>query len=318
MTSRFTRFAGIAVGVATIAALTACGSSKNDSDALTIVASTNVWGDIAKSVAGPDVKVESLISDPSADPHSYEVTAVEAAKISDADLIVYNGGDYDEFIDKAIAGKGKKTVNAVDIAGEDAHESGASTTSAAPTTAKPEGAHDHSHETNEHVFYDVHIVGHVADHIADMLGSIDPDHKQAYADRAAAFNTKLAGVDAITEKIAAEHPNSPVLQTEPLAYYLLLDAKVDDRTPHEFQEAVEQGTDPSPTSVAAVRDLLTTKQVRALVYNIQTEDKATKDLKTLAQTAGIPVVEVTETLPEGLDYVQWQTKNAEALAKALS
>ncbi|MFI6870593.1 metal ABC transporter solute-binding protein, Zn/Mn family [Nocardia sp. NPDC050406] len=312
MTSRFTRITGIAVGVATIAALTACGTGNNDSEELTIVASTNVWGDIAEQVAGPDAKVEALISDPSADPHSYEVTPVEAAKISDADLVVYNGGDYDEFIDKAIAGKDKKSVNAVDIAAEDSHPEGGATTS-----APAEDAHGHSHETNEHVFYDVHVVGHVAEHIAELLGEIDPEHKQAYADRAAAFNDKLADIDAITEKIAAERPNSPVIQTEPLAYYLLLDAKADDRTPHEFQEAVEQGTDPSPASVAAVRDLLTAKQVRALVYNIQTEDKATKDLKATAEAAGIPVVEVTETLPEGLDYVQWQTRNAQALAQAL-
>lgn len=313
MTSRFARLAGLAVGVATIAALTACGTTKNDSGELTIVASTNVWGDIAKTIAGPDIKVDSLISDPSQDPHSYEVTPVEAAKISDADLIVYNGGDYDEFIDKAIAGKNKKTVNAVDIASEDEH--GAPTTAAAPTT---ESGHGHDHATNEHVFYDLHTVSHVADQISAELGELDPANKQAYADRAAAFNDKLTGIEAITAKIAAEHPNTPVLQTEPLAYYLLLDAKADDRTPHEFQEAVEQGTDPSPASVAAVRDLLTNKQVRALVYNIQTEDKATKDLKTTAQAAGIPVVEVTETLPEGLDYIQWQTKNAQALAQALS
>ncbi|NNH73458.1 zinc ABC transporter solute-binding protein [Nocardia uniformis] len=314
VTSKFARLAGIAVGVATIAALTACGTAKNDSDQLTIVASTNVWGDIAKTVAGSDAEVESLISDPSADPHSYEVTPVEAAKISDADLIVYNGGGYDEFIDKAIAGKDKKAINAFEIAGEDAHE--APTTPAAPTTA--EGAHTHDHETNEHVWYDVHIVGEVAEHIAEVLGDIDPDNKQAYADRAAAFNDKLAGIDAIIEKIAAEHPNTPVLQTEPLAYYLLLEAKADDRTPHEFQEAVEQGTDPSPASVATVRDLLTNKQVRALIYNSQTEDKTTKDLKAIAEAAGIPVVEVTETLPEGLDYIQWQTQNAQALAQALS
>ncbi|MBF6236206.1 zinc ABC transporter substrate-binding protein [Nocardia otitidiscaviarum] len=327
MTSKIAvRLAGIAVGVATAAALTACGTGSDDPEKLTIVASTNVWGDIAEQVAGPDVEVESLISDPSADPHSYEVTAVEAAKISDADLIVYNGGGYDEFIDKAIAGKDKRTVNAVEVAGEDPHAHDAP----AATEAKPdehadehrdEHADEHGHDHgdgNEHVWYDVHVAGEVANHIAEVLGELDPGNKQSYADRAVAFNDKLTAIETTIERIAAEHPNTPVVQTEPLAYYLLLDAKADDRTPPEFQEAIEQGTDPSPASVAAVRDLLTGKQVRALVYNIQTEDKTTKELKAMAEAAGIPVVEVTETLPEGLDYIQWQTRNAEALAKALS
>ncbi|MBF6539155.1 zinc ABC transporter substrate-binding protein [Nocardia farcinica] len=323
--NRITRFAGIALGAVTIAAATACSGGSDGGERITVVASTNVWGDIAAAVAGPDAEVRSLISDPAADPHSYEVTAVQAAELSDADLIVYNGGHYDEFIDKAIGGKNKRTVNAVAIAGggadEHGHDHGAEgDAQAAPADGHDHGNHEHdAHEhDNEHVWYDTHVAGEVAERIADSLGELDPDHRQAYADRAAAFTARLAGIDAVVDRIAAEHPNQPVVQTEPLAQYLVLAAKADDRTPHEFQEAIEQGTDPSPAAVAAVRDLITTKQVRALIYNVQTEDKITKDIRALADTAGIAVVEVTETLPEGLDYIQWQTRNAEALATALA
>ncbi|MFE6863984.1 metal ABC transporter solute-binding protein, Zn/Mn family [Nocardia sp. NPDC057668] len=316
-------FAVVAAGLAAVATLTACGTSKTDSGALTIVASTNVWGSVAQAVAGPDIKVESLISDPTADPHSYEVTAVQAAQISDAALIVYNGGGYDEFIDKAISGKNKRNVNAVEIAEEGEHATGEAGPSQAPVSngsgSGNEHGHSHDHDgANEHVWYDAHVAAHVAEHIAESLGELDPANRQAYADRAAAFGTQLAGVEAITAKIAAEHPNQPVLQTEPLAYYLLLAAKADDRTPKSFQESVEQGTDPSPADVAAVRDLLKAKQVRALVYNIQTEDSTTKDMRATAQANGIAIVEVTETLPQGLDYIRWMTGNAEALAAALA
>ncbi|WP_460722233.1 metal ABC transporter solute-binding protein, Zn/Mn family [Nocardia heshunensis] len=309
MTTSFARgFAVFAAGLATVATLTACGSSKS-SDGLTVVASTNVWGDITKAVAGPDVKVESIINDPKVDPHSFEVSPSDAAKITDAKLVVYNGGHYDEFIEKAIAGKSKTVVNAFDVAGHD-HASASATPDPAADT--------HSHEANEHIWYDVHEVGHIAAHIADALGEIDPDHKQAYTDRATAFAAKLAPIEAVTAKIAAEHPNQPVLQTEPLAAYMLTAAKADDKTPHAFQEAIEQGTDPAPADVAAVRDLLTGKQVRALVYNIQTEDKVTQDLKSTADKSGVTVVEVTETLPADKDYITWMTDNANALAKALA
>jgi zinc/manganese transport system substrate-binding protein len=63
--------------------------------------------------------------------------------------------------------------------------------------------------------------------------------------------------------------------------------------------------------------LITDKQVKAVVYNTQTQDKVTEDVRATAEAAGVPVVEVTETLPEGLDYIQWQTNTAQALAKAL-
>ncbi|MEV0298138.1 zinc ABC transporter substrate-binding protein [Nocardia sp. NPDC050710] len=292
MSSRIvSKFTGVAVGVATALALTACGSS-DDSDKPQVVASTNVWGTIAATVAGPDATVTSLITDPAADPHSHETSAVESAKISDADLVVYNGGGYDEFVEKALSGKDKRTVDAF------------------------ESRTDKSDE-NEHVWYDVSTVGAVADQIAGALGEIDSAHAADFTARAAAFKSQLAGITAATGAIAAQHPKTPVLQTEPLAHYLLLAAGAADRTPHEFQEAMEQETDPAPAAVAEIRDLLTGKQVRALVYNVQTQDKVTRDLRELAVTSGVAIVEMTETLPEGMDYIQWQTANTAALAKAL-
>ncbi|WP_416382881.1 metal ABC transporter solute-binding protein, Zn/Mn family [Nocardia abscessus] len=290
-----TRFAmkcvGIAVGLASVATTVACGDS-TDSDRPTVVTSTDVWGDIAVAIAGPDATVRSLITDPNADPHSHETSAVESAELSDADLVVYNGGGYDEFAEKAVAGTNKRTVDAFSLRVDQSDE-------------------------NEHVWYDVRTVGVVADRIAAQLGELDPDQAGAYTERATTFKNQLAAVTAITGKLSAEHPKTPVLQTEPLAHYLLVAAGADDLTPHEFQEAIEQETDPAPAAVAATQDLLSGKRVRALIYNVQTEDKITKDLRGTAQNAGIAIVEVTETLPEGQDYIQWQTKNAQALAAAL-
>ncbi|MFI6997292.1 metal ABC transporter solute-binding protein, Zn/Mn family [Nocardia sp. NPDC050175] len=292
-TSIAIRFAGVAVGVVAALSLTACGSDSKDSGKPTVIASTNVWGDIAATIAGPDATVESIISDPSADPHSHETSAVESAKLRDADLVVYNGGGYDEFAEKAVAGRNKRTVDAFE--------------------ARPNKG-----DQNEHVFYDMSTVAAVADRIAGSLGELAPAAASGFTERAATFKSGLAGITAIAGKLAAEHPKTPVLQTEPLAHYLLLAAGVEDRTPHEFQEAIEQETDPAPAAVAATRELLTGKQVRALVYNVQTQDKITKDLRSVAQSSGLKVVEVTETLPAGMDYLQWQTKNAQALSAALS
>ncbi|WP_405167589.1 zinc ABC transporter substrate-binding protein [Nocardia sp. NBC_01499] len=291
-TSIAIRFAGVAVGVVAALSLTACGSGSKDSGKPTVIASTNVWGDIAATIAGPDATVESIISDPSADPHSHETSAVESAKLRDADLVVYNGGGYDEFAEKAVAGRNKRTVDAFE--------------------SRPNKA-----DQNEHVFYDMSTVAAVADRIAASLGALAPGAAGAFTERAATFKSGLAGITAIAGQIATEHPKTPVLQTEPLAHYLLLAAGVEDRTPHEFQEAIEQETDPAPAAVAATRELLTGKQVHTLVYNVQTQDKVTKDLRSVAQSSGISVVEVTETLPAGVDFVQWQTKNVQALSAAL-
>jgi zinc/manganese transport system substrate-binding protein len=297
VTSIFVRRLAVAAlaAVAIAATLTACGGSKSGSDGgLTIVASTDVWGSIAAAVAGPDVRIVSLIDDPSQDPHEYQTTPQDAARIRDAALVIVNGGHYDEFAEKAAAGRGKPTIDAFDLR---------------PDSAKQ--------DDNEHIWYSLPTVDAVAAKIAADLGQLDPKNAQGYTDRAAAFHTSLQGIAAITAKIAADHPKAPVLQTEPIGHYLLLAAGADDRTPHAFSEAVEQGTDPAPADLAAVQDLLRGKQVRALLYNIQTEDKTTKEVAATAKSAGVPVIEVAETLPQGLDYLQWQTRNAQALATAL-
>lgn len=286
------RIAVATLGVTTALTLAACSSSDSDSGKPTVVASTDVWGSVAAAVGGPDIEVKSIIDSPTEDPHSYQTTPADAAAIHDAALVVYNGGHYDEFAEKAAQGRTEPTISAFDLR-------------TAPN------------DENEHLWYDMGTVGAVANKIADELGQIAPEHKQAFADRAAALRGRLANVTAITAKIAATHPKSPILQTEPLAHYLLVAAGTDDRTPHAFEEAIEQGTDPAPADLAAIRDLLTTKQVRALIYNIQTEDKTTKDVAATARSAGVPIVEVTETLPANTDFVKWQTDNATALAAAL-
>lgn len=300
-----------AVSVAAAFALTACSSTSSKDDGITVVASTNVWGDVAQAVAGDKLTVTSIINEPSADPHSFEATPADAAKITDASLVVYNGGGYDQFITDVLdAGKGEqKTVNAYNLLDGGIH--------AGETAGESHDGHTHG-AVNEHVWFDIPTVDAVAHSVADQLSALDPDNAATYEDNAKAYSQKLAGVTAITDSIAAAHAGAPVAQTEPIAHYLMVAAELKDATPEEFTGAIEDGNDPSPAAIAATRQLLSEKQARALVYNIQTQDKVTQDMRTTAETAGVPVVEVTETLPEGLDYIQWQTQTAESLANALS
>lgn len=91
-----------------------------------------------------------------------------------------------------------------------------------------------------------------------------------------------------------------------------------DRTPAEFSEAIEEGTDVSPKVLQEALALFTDKQVKALVYNAQTSGPQTEKSEQAARAAGIPVVPLTETLPSGKNYLAWMTGNVDALANALA
>jgi zinc/manganese transport system substrate-binding protein len=278
--------------VAVVAAGCGGGSDAAVDGKISVVASTNVWGSVAAAVGGQDVSVQSLINDPSADPHSYQDKPEDATLLTNARLVVYNGGGYDDFFTKLVkaAGADAKQINAYDVSGH------------------PEGE-------NEHVWYELTTVRKVADKVATELGAIDPSNKDTYAGNAKDFDAKL---DALATKAAAI-PDGKVVSTEPVAHYLLDTAGMTDVTPSEFSEAIEEETDPPVLAVADTTDLITKKQVVALVDNDQTETNVTNQLISAAKANGIPIVDVSETLPPGVtNYVEWMTKEVDSLAGAVS
>jgi zinc/manganese transport system substrate-binding protein len=294
-----------AVGLAALAMATAgCSSSGGepaaDDGKISVVASTNVWGSVVQAVGGDAVAVKSIIADPSADPHSYEDKPENATALTGAKLAIYNGGGYDDFFTRLVdsAGKDARKIVAFDVSGK----------------ADAGGG-----EVNEHVWYDLPTVTKVAEKVAEELGAIAPDKKDTFTGNLEAFNNQIGELVNKLVDAGGGQPGAKVLATEPIAVYLFETAGLTDATPEDFAEAIEEETDPSPAAVAETTELVTGKQVSVLVNNAQTETPVTRSLREAATAAGVPVVDVTETLPEGVtSYVDWMTKQVDALAGALA
>ena len=301
-------------------ALTACGSGEGGpggSDGkLKVVASTSVWASVAQAVGGDKVEVEALISDPAADPHSYESTPRDAAKVTDADLVVLNGGGYDEFAEQILAGKPKPTVEAV--AGEHPEPAPAEEHGHEHPEPAPAEEHGHDHSVNEHVWYDLHAVHETADRIADELGKLQPANAQAFKDSAARFSGEVGGLETRVQQLAAKQQGKKVIVTEPVAHYLVEAAKLEDITPPEFVKAIESESDPSAAAVAEIQNAVGTRQAAAVLYNPQTESPVTESVRRAAEQNQTPVVEMTELLPAGKTYVQWMDAQITALDAALN
>lgn len=288
-----------------VAGLTACGGTRQTEakDAATgmptVVASTDVWGSVAQSVAGGDAKVASIISSRSADPHSFEASPSDAAAIADASVVVYNGGGYDKWVDSVLANHpGIPTVNAYELLD-------------AAAVGEPQPA-------NEHVFYELNTAKAAASQIAERLADANPEKSSEYRSRAAEFGRKADSILQKERAAGSTQPGAAVVATEPVAHYLLRAAGLTDMTPAGFTGAIEQDTDPAPVDVAAMLDLITERKVAVLLYNEQTATEVTKKIRAAAESAGIPVVQVTETLPAGSDYLSWQSDTADRLAAALA
>lgn len=300
-------------------ALTGCGGDAGADAAadgeLTVLASTNVYGDIASSIGGDLVTVTSVITSSTQDPHEYEATAQDRVALDQADVVITNGGGYDEFMETLLDGSDSDPVvlDAVTISGlapEDGEHSD-------DEEHSDEEGHDHIEGFNEHVWYDFHAVEELAEQISQELAGLDPDNASTYEDNHAALAEDIESLEASAEEMASTADGRGVAITEPVPVYLLAEVGLDNLTPEEFSEAVEEGADVPPRVLQETLDLFDGDEVSVLAYNAQAADGTTEQVRSAAEAAGVPVVEFTETLPEGLSYVGWQQQNLDDLAAAL-
>ena len=286
--------------------LTACGPTAETfrgtagDGIVDVVASTSVYGDIVHSIGGDKVRVSSIINRTSQDPHSYEASAQDKLAVAKAELVVENGGGYDTFIDTLAADTGLdrgNVINAVDVSGL---------------------ASGHAHAgLNEHVWYSLPAMSRLADAIAGKLGALEPASAQTFRTNAAAFKHALGGLEGKLAAIKASSGHAPVAVTEPVPLYLLEDAGLQNKTPAEYTAAIEEDADVPPAVLKAAVDLVASRGVRLLAYNTQTEGPQTVALKKAAETAGLPVVNFSETLPDGQSYIPWMAANVQSISKAL-
>ena len=308
-----------AVSLLAVAGLNGCAATPGAANArLQIVASTNVYGDIATEIAGAGADVTSIITSPGQDPHSYEASAQNQLAIADADLVIHNGGGYDEFIDTLLDASGNDDVevlDAVEISGlapdADGQDEG--------EHADEEGGdHGHIEGFNEHVWYSFEAMDALALEIAQHLGDLDTTNADTYQVNYEEFAAGLAALEERAHELHDGFEGTGVAVTEPVPVYLLAELGLDDLTPAEFSEAIEEGADVPPLALDATLELIATGAVALLAYNEQTAGPETEQVRAAADEAGVPVVSFAETLPNGADYLSWMTDNIEAVAAALT
>ncbi|MCZ2402440.1 zinc ABC transporter substrate-binding protein [Paenarthrobacter sp. Z7-10] len=268
---------------------------------ISVVASTNVYGDIAARIGGDKVTVRSIIDLPSQDPHSYQATAQDKLAVSKAQLGIENGGGYDDFFDQLAAGGTLPAERILNVARLSGLETDATRDS-----------------FNEHVWYFMPTVARLADAIASRLGELDPSSAPSFRVNADAFKASTQRISAKLAALKAAHGTEPVAITEPVPLYLLQAAGLVNQTPPAYSHAVEQGTDVPASVLKETTDLLRNKKVKFLAYNDQTEGPQTRALRDAATAAGIPVVSFSETLPQDLDYLAWMNANADHIGQALT
>ena len=317
--------------------LAGCGTGDAEStgsgDKLKVVTSTNVYADLASQVAGDAADVEPIISDASKDPHDYEATSNDQLKLSKADVVIVNGGGYDAFMTTLLeaADKDPKVVNGVEVSelpgaeensanephdhdhGEEGHDHG-------HDHGEEGHDHDHGHDHgafNEHIWYSVSAMKNVVDSIEETLSEEDPDNKAAYEENADKLQGELDGLMKKADEVKKTGEGKKSAATEPVALWLFEDLGLKTITPQKFLSAVEAGSDAAPVVLKQAQDQVKNKEVAVLGFNPQAVNEQAETLRKSADDAGVPVVELPETLNEGETYVDWMGSHIDDVEKAL-
>lgn len=259
-----------------------------------VVAAENFYGDLVRQIGGAHVSVTSILSNPDQDPHLFEASPATARALSAARLVVYNGADYDPWMDKllgAIRAPHRTDIVAAKLVGKRAGD-------------------------NPHLWYAPRTMPAVARAVATYLGNADAAHRADYQQRLAAFTDSLKPIDAKIASLHARFAGTPVTATEPVFGYMAEAIGLDMRNAR-FQMAVMNDTEPSASQIAAFERDLREHRVKVLIYNSQATDTLVQRLLALAKQSGVPAISVTETQPAGQPYAQWMLSQLNALEAAL-
>ncbi|QMU96676.1 metal ABC transporter substrate-binding protein [Microbacterium esteraromaticum] len=343
-----TRLAALAVAAASALVLTGCSTAPGDEagagdagGALQVVASTNIYGQLAAEIGGDRIEVTSLIDSAEKDPHGYEATARDRLAVQKADLVIENGGGYDSFMQELIDGSDAVVITAAEFShdfpdavvedhadhdehAEGEHAEGEHAADEHSADEHAEGEHAEEHEGhshiegfNEHVWFDVHTVSHVVEQIAADLTEIDPAGKAEYAASAEKLAAELEGIEGELHTLHEKLEGTPVFITEPLPGALAAAAGLDDVAPEGFASAVEEGNEVAPATLLESLSLVEGGKVSAVLANAQTGGGETSRIEDAAKAADIPIVTFHELLEADQSYAEWMRAAISDLAAAL-
>jgi ABC-type Zn uptake system ZnuABC Zn-binding protein ZnuA len=162
--------------------LTSCGSRPSDvGGGLSVLATTTFLADIARNVVGDRAQVESLLP-VGADPHAYQVTPTDVAKVSKSKVLIQNGIEYEHFLETILENADGERIIVT------------ATDGLTPHTI--EGNTDEHGAGDPHMWLDPNLVIAYVENIRDGMIQADPEGEATYRANADAYIVQLRDLDA--------------------------------------------------------------------------------------------------------------------------
>lgn len=295
------RIARIAIAalasVGMLASVAACGSGQSTSEkngTIEVAASVNQWGTVAKALGGDNVNVTSIINSTNVDAHDYEPTTSDIAKLQKAQVIIVNGAGYDVWAVKAAQTANAIIVNAAEIGGVNDGE-------------------------NPHVWFSADVRKAVAQAITEAYEQADAAKKNDFDKMNDQWAAEENNVESKIAEVKQKTDGLAYAATESVASYLAEDMGLADATPSGYARATANESEPTPTDIKQFTDALKAGEIKLLVVNTQEESELTGKITDAAKSVEVPMVELTEQMPEQYDSLTaWMEGLVDAFSQAIA
>ena len=282
-----------------------------------VATSTNVWASVVEILGGEWVEVTAIISDPMQDPHSYEASARDQLTLSEAELVIANGGGYDEFVGQLVSALDGERIFLELVEGEHSHLGEDEHSNDDEDHSEDEASHDHDH-ANEHIWYDLHAVEEASEMIVEAITELRPESFDSVNQNFDFFMAELENLEVRLEALREKGLGLGFIATEGVGNLLLEEAGFINQTPEALADAIEEEREVPAAALKQSQDLIGGKVVSLVVVNEQQLDQVSDLLVEAANSAGVPVVQLSELISEpGSDYLDWMASILDQLQEAI-
>ncbi len=272
-----------------------CSDTNTDSSKLQIYTSFYAVYDFTKEIAGDYADVYNIVPT-GTEPHDWEPTVQDMAKINNADIVFYNGLGMESWIDKVQSSIGNSDVNFVELSkGVDVGES----------------------STDPHIWLDPNNTKIMCKNILNTLCEADPDNKAIYEVNYNNYMVSLESIDKLyTDTISSLYNKNIVVSHEAYSYlckaYGLTQTAID---------GISADSEPSPEKMMELINFVKENNIKYIFYE---ELVSKKTAETLASETGTQLLPLNpfeglteEEISNGENYITVMEKNLENIKLAL-
>lgn len=302
--------------------LTACGGQEkkeaSSNEKIQVMTTFYPMYEFTKQVVGDKGDVELLIP-AGTEPHDFEPSAKDLAKISDSDVFVYNSPELETWTDNLTdtidtkqteiiqASKDIKLMEGTEHDHEEAHDH----------DTQEHEEHGHSHELDPHVWLDPALAIKEVETIRNQLSKKYPDDKAAFEKNAASYIDELKKLDEEFQTAFKDAKNKTFVTQHAAFGYLANQYGLTQ----EAIAGISPDQEPSPSRLSELKHYVDDNQVKVIYFE---ENASSKVAETLSKETGVklevlnPLESLTDKqIKDGEDYLSVMRENLAALKESV-